>query len=155
MIYKYLDNLEALKIELSSIRRGGRAGHERPHKLIMLLDLFEDDLLGDNRIYLDDNLISRFKQHFSRYKAKDDLCQPAPPFFHLRSSSFWHHKILPGKEEEYKKTSTTGGGRKRIDELIEYSYLSEQMYQIMINQALRHELRQYLQLLLEQPEIRQ
>lgn len=148
-----MKDLDALKIELSSIRRGGRAGHKRPHKLIMLLaviDLFEDNLLKDNCVYLDNNLTARFEQYFSQYKTEDDLCQPAPPFFHLRNSSFWHHKVLPGKEEEYKRTST-GGGRKRVDQLIEYSYLSDQAYQVMTDPTSRQELRRHLQLLLEKP----
>ena len=56
-------SLEELKLELSMLRRGSRAGHSRPHKLVMLLAVLDMiDALDrfDNRIAFDADLIQRF-----------------------------------------------------------------------------------------------
>lgn len=145
-------SLEELKLELSMLRRGSRAGHSRPHKLVMLLavlDMIDASNRFDNRIAFNADLIQRFEQQFNLYKTKDDLCQPAPPFFHLRSSSFWKHKVIPGKEADYAKTSTSGGGRKRIDDLIEYAYIDEAALPIFAERETRAELRRHIKKILE------
>jgi hypothetical protein len=146
------NSFEKLKAEIEGMRRGSKAGHKRPHKLILLLavlDLIDEATDFDNRIYFDEPLISRFRRYFDQYRIADDMCQPAPPFFHLRSSSFWKHKIHPGKESEYAKTSTSGGGRGRIENLIEYAYFADWAAQIVANQETRQRLRAYIKQLLE------
>lgn len=145
-------SLEKLKLEIGTLRRGSKAGHSRPHKLAMLLavlDMIDASGKFDNRIAFDANLIQHFELQFNLYKTKDDLCQPAPPFFHLRSSSFWKHKVTPGKEAVYAKTSTSGGGRKRIDDLIEYAYIAETALPVFVEKTTRAELRRHIEKILE------
>lgn len=113
--------------------------------LLAVLDIIDASNQFGNRIAFDADLIQRFEQQFNLYKTKDDLCQPAPPFFHLRSSSFWKHRIIPGKEADYAKTSTSGGGRKRIDDLIEYAYIDETALPIFVERETRAELRRHIE----------
>ncbi|KAA5548347.1 hypothetical protein [Adhaeribacter rhizoryzae] len=54
------------------------------------------------------------------------------PFFHLRGSYFWNHKVLPNRETGYNILTTSGGGSKRIIENIEYAYFSDDVW-ILIN----------------------
>lgn len=78
------DSFEKLKAEIEGMRRGSKAGHRRPHKLILLLavlDLIDEATDFDNRIYFDELLISRFRRYFDQYRIADDMCQPAPLFF--------------------------------------------------------------------------
>lgn len=143
--------LEMVKKEIASIRRGKRKGHYRPHKLVMLLaviELAERGLLPENRIYLSTTLIQIFENIFALVKRRDDLCQPGPPFFHLRTSGFWFHKIRPGREQDYAKLTTTGGGLGLIDEYIEYAYLRDDVFALIQDPRARRELRLFISELL-------
>ena len=113
------DNLVALKKESQRVQRDITHGHKKPHKLVMLLavlDLFDKRIVTENKIPLDDNLSKSFSNLFNLIRTDGDWKQPAPPFFHLRTSSFWKHKIKDGREVQYSKLSTSGGGSKRIEE---------------------------------------
>ena len=148
-------SLDQLKQEIIQLRRGKRRGHYRPHKLVMLLaviDLADRGILEENRILLSDPLLRTFENIFLLVKRKDDLCQPGPPFFHLRSSGFWFHKVRPGREEGYSKLTTTGGGLQIIDHYIEYAYLRDDVYQLIQDPASRRELRLLISRLLNATE---
>lgn len=146
------DELARMKQEILSLRRARRGTHKRPHKLLLLLavlDLADDGLLDNNRIYLDQRLISRFRYHFERFRSADDMCQPAPPFFHLRSSPFWLHEVSPNRAASYKLCRTSGGGLGRILKNIEYAYLATYAHAAVMNPTARVELRRFIEQLLE------
>jgi predicted restriction endonuclease len=145
-------SLERLKKEITEIKRGKRGNHSRPHKLVMLLaviELAERGLLPENKIYLSNALIQIFENIFVLVKRKDDLCQPGPPFFHLRTSGFWYHKVRPEKQDDYYKLTTTGGGIQVIEEYIEYAYLRQGVYELLQDQAVRRKLRLFISQLLK------
>lgn len=130
--------------EIVGLKRGKRREHSRPHKLVMLLaviDLAERGLLKENKIFLSDPLLRTFKDIFRLVRKKDDLCQPGPPFFHLRTSGFWFHKVRPEREQEYLRLTTTGGGLQIIDQHIEYAYLRDDVYAFIQDPVARRELR--------------
>lgn len=130
--------------EIVGLKRGKRRGHSRPHKLVMLLaviDLAERGLLKENKIFLSDPLLRTFEDIFRLVRKKDDLCQPGPPFFHLRTSGFWFHKVRPEREQEYLRLTTTGGGLQIIDQHIEYAYLRDDVYAFIQDPVARRELR--------------
>jgi len=142
-----LKTIDKLKGEIRSLRRGKRENHRRPHKLVMLLtviELAERGLLPENKIYLTPTLLGIFENIFMLVKKRDDLCQPGPPFFHLRTSGFWFHKVCPEREQEYLKLTTTGGGLGKIDEYIEYAYLREDVYNLISDPDSRKELRAFI-----------
>lgn len=144
-------SLQRIKAEILAMRRGGGEGHKKPHKLIMLLaviDLADDGLMNENKIFFDGNLLRHFENYFRLVASSEDWCQPGPPFFHLRTSSFWHHHVKPGKEQAYAKLKTSGGGAKRIVDNIEYAYLSEDAYEIIRDPESRQQLRELISLLL-------
>src|SRR5690606_34682459 len=131
--------------------RGGRKEDPKPHKLIMLLavlDLLDQGQLKDNHIYFDDALINNFEKYYRVYANDDDWCQPGPPFFHLRSSSFWKHKVKEGKEAAYNALTTSGGGVKRIQDNIEYAYFDDHIFSLLVNERLRRELQKFIYSLL-------
>lgn len=148
--------LNQFKQELTTVQRGGSKASPRPHKLVMLLsviDLAEAGELEVNEIYYDDKLTNRFKVNFKPFATQDDMSQPAPPFFHLRSSDFWFHKIKPEREREYAKLTTSGGGSKRILENIEYAYLRDDVFLLFNNETARYELRTYIRQLIKWPSM--
>jgi predicted restriction endonuclease len=76
------------------------------------------------------------------------LCQPGPPFFHLRTSGFWYHKVRPERQKDYDKLTTTGGGLQMIEEYIEYAYLRQDVYELLQEPTTRRELRLFIASLL-------
>ncbi len=100
--------------------------------------------MTNNRIYFRDPLLSVFESLFGLVQKKDDWCQPGPPFFHLRSSGFWFHKIRPGRENEYLKLKTTGGGVQIIQDNIEYAFLRDDVFGALSHPEMRQELRRYI-----------
>ena len=145
------NDIEKLKFEIAKIRRGKRGDHFRPHKLILLLtviEMAERGYLDENKIKLNDQFIRLFESYFGLIRRKDDLCQPGPPFFHLRSSGFWFHKIVNGREDIYAQLRTSGGGLQIIYENIEYAYLRKDFYQAICKPYSRKELRGFITSLL-------
>ncbi len=146
-----LPSLDTLKTEIREMRRGSKGDHLRPHKLVMLLsviELAERGLLPENKIYLEEPLLTVFENYFSLVQKKDDWCQPGPPFFHLRSSGFWFHKVKPDRETNYTSLTTTGGGLQLIHDNVEYAYLRDDFFQAISDPASRRELRLFITSLL-------
>ncbi len=141
------EKLDHLKKEIQKMQRDFTHGHKKPHKLVMLLavlDLFEKHIISENKVYFNDDLTESFSNVFNLIRAKGDWNQPAPPFFHLRTSSFWKHKIKDGQEVQYSKLSTSGGGTKRIEENIDYAYLTDSAYEVFSNKEARQNIRELI-----------
>jgi predicted restriction endonuclease len=139
--------LDHLKNEIQKMQRDTTHGAKKPHKIVMLLavlDLFERQVITENKIYFDDELVMSFSNIFNLIRSKGDWDQAAPPFFHLRTSSFWKHKVKDGCEKSYSKLSTSGGGFKRIQENIEYAYLSDDAFEIVSDVEARQSLREFM-----------
>jgi predicted restriction endonuclease len=145
------EDLRRFVEEIALVRRSVRRGRRRPHKLVLLLtilELYEEGHYRDNRIYFDERLIDRFEILFEKYRRGDDLPQAAPPFFHLRSSGFWHHQVVERRIREYRSLSTSGGGSGRIQDNIEYAYLSGYAFRSLSDPCDRVVLRDVIQRLL-------
>jgi len=146
-----LPSLDAIKVEIQEMKRGSKGGYQRPHKLVMLLSVIEladRGLLTENKIYLEEPLLTVFENYFNLIRKKDDWCQPGIPFFHLRSSPFWFHKIKPGREKAYAALTTTGGGLRLVQENIDYAYLREDVFRAIQSADSRYELRTFITSLL-------
>lgn len=140
-------DLETAIEQIRRIRGYRRDGKEKPHKLVLLLavlDLIEDGIISDNRIYLSLELEERFSRYFALVANEGDWCQVSLPFFHLRSSGFWFHKIKPHREATYSGMRTPWGGRRNITKNIEFAYLSERLFSIMQDSAARKVLKRVL-----------
>jgi hypothetical protein len=146
-----------LAVEIEVMRRGGPQSDQKPHKLIMLLaviDLIDQGVITENRIYFNEMLVKNFEKFFRQYTDKvDDLCQPGPPFFHLKNSSFWKHKVRNGREAVYVGIKTSGGGVKRIEENIEYAYFDEHIYSLISQEKYRTEIQSFILTLLPSPKM--
>ena len=65
----------------------GRERHERPHKPVLLLTVFDLIARGcatSQRIPWSQELRDRFSEYFSVVRRNDDDCTPKNPFCHLR-----------------------------------------------------------------------
>lgn len=138
---------DELKRHLLVMRRGSSLGRAKPHKLLMLLavlDLFDARRLQENRIHFDPSLIELFEDYFRAVAKDDDWFQPGPPFFHLRSSPFWHLQAKEGREQEYAALKTSGGGSRRIVDNVAYAYLSDDVYSLLLEKTSRDEIRLFI-----------
>lgn len=143
-------SLLKLQEEIDNLHRGGSKAEPKPHKLIMLLvviEMADRGLLQENKIYYDETLRKIFNDYFELLSNPEDWAQPGPPFFHLRTSDFWYHKIKIGQEAQYMLLKTSGGGHKIIEENIEYAYLSDYAYRVISDNTARKALRDYISVL--------
>lgn len=130
----------------SALRTAVSGGRPRPHKVAMLLaviDLIEGGHIEENRIYYDYALLDAFTKHFRRLARGNDRNNPFLPFFHLRSEVFWHHQVNPYAAEEYSNL-TTATNTGVIERTISFSFLDEELFEILAFDISRKLLRESL-----------
>ncbi|HSB96024.1 MAG TPA: DUF3883 domain-containing protein [Spongiibacteraceae bacterium] len=126
----------------------GSAGDSRksPHKVAMLLaviDLITAGVILQNKIYFDQSLKDAFANRFKEFATEKDRNNPQLPFFHLRSSGFFHHHIKPGKAASYANL-TTASSIGDINENIAYAYIDDELFELLSNLAVRELLKSAL-----------
>ncbi len=88
----FTDAVEVLYNLNAGVIGTGAGRHERPHKPVLLLAIF--DALAEGRARPDlvpwsDWLRERFRRYFDLVKSHNDECSPENPFLYLRSDGFW------------------------------------------------------------------
>ena len=77
---------------------GTEAGrHERPHKPVMLLAVFDalaTEKARPDRVEWNSWLRDRFRIYFQEVQSHDDACTPEFPFYHLQGDGFWLPLVL-------------------------------------------------------------
>ena len=111
-------------------------GHNRPHKVCMLLavmDLIELGVISQNRIEFNQTLKQSFTEYFQRLRAGNDQDTPENPFYHLRSEGFWHLQPQPGVE----LSAIKGFSKSKIA----YAYLDGELFNLMQSSLIRPDLK--------------
>ena len=133
-------SLLSFEHQFSNLKLNTRGGGEKsPHKVAMLLaviDLIETCQLTNNQIYFDASLKDRFSTYFAQLAGPADRNNPHLPFFHLRSSGFWHHQIKPGKADSFNQLSTPSAPG-IIQEHIGFAYLDDELFELLTNGVAR------------------
>lgn len=132
-----------------------RGTHASPHKVALLLavlELIETGDISDNRIYFDDQLCDAFSRQFAILASDGDRDRPFLPFFHLRSSDFWHHKIREDAQEAYMRLTTVKGSR-QLNEVVSFAYLDDELFEILQFSVSRAMLRDSLMRNLDSSEV--
>ena len=124
-------SLQEYKERFSSLKMHPLGGGRRsPHKVALLLaviDLIESGQISENKIYFDEKLKKKFKEQLKLLSSAQIRNRPQYPFFHLRSSKFWHHEIKDGRQTDYESLTTVTSARD-ITENIEYAHLDEELF---------------------------
>lgn len=84
--------LSSYLLKLSKIRQGNTRYGKAPHKPILLLsilDLVDQGLILDNRIYITPELISSFRNNWNLLVQTPNRPTFHLPFFHLQRDGFW------------------------------------------------------------------
>jgi len=121
-------------------------GEKSPHKVALLLAVIEllgADSIRENQIYFDQPLKDAFTRQFNNLATPNDRNNPHLPFFHLRSSGFWHHHLKPGKSDSYANLQTASGSAEIIEH-IDYAYLDDELFELLGNGVARELLKSAL-----------
>jgi hypothetical protein len=133
-------SLLAYEKQFSTLRLNTRGGGKKsPHKVALLLaviELIEHGEINDNRIEFNEVLKNTFSRQFETLAGAADRNNPHLPYFHLRSSGFWHHQLKPGKSASYSHL-TTASGPSVINEHIAYVYLDDELFELLGNRCAR------------------
>jgi putative restriction endonuclease len=134
---------------LRTDRTGGWTNATRdqaPHKpflLLSVLDLFAQGRIQSNLIEITPELGGLFATYWSKVMPPERRGNLALPFFHLRSSKFWHLQPQPGQEAAL-------GAIRQVDTLNQLGRLilgvslDEELYQLVQTPEPRHALRSLL-----------
>lgn len=129
-------SLEYYLNKFQSLNTMRQQGHNKPHKICMLLaimDLIAIGTITDNKIELNNALRRCFTLHFDRLKAGNDKDTPENPFYHLISEGFWHLKPVAGVKSE----DISGYSKNKIA----YAYLDDELYAYMQSSIVCNDLR--------------
>jgi putative restriction endonuclease len=133
--------------------RTDRTGHwnaatqfQAPHKpilLLVILDLFAEGRVQANLIMITAELGELFAAYWSRIISPEHRGNLALPFFHLRSSGFWHLIPRPGQEnvlENIRQIDTLN----QLQKLILGASLDEELYFLLQDEKYRNALKSVL-----------
>ena len=92
ILRKYINEFRNLRID----RAHGNAPHQ-PVLLLTIIEMIEQEQIEINEIPPSPQLVEKFLKYWISITKREQ--NPALPFFHLKSRSFWHHHPNP----EYEK----------------------------------------------------
>lgn len=103
LLKAYVIKFTSLRTDVNHNRWSILTNFRAPHKpflLLSIIDLYEQFILPANIIKISPELIKQFNKYWSVLgKSSGNI---ALPFFHLRSSAFWHLIAKPGEEDTLK-----------------------------------------------------
>jgi len=140
-MHNYMDQLTAMRMNPNPV-----SGKKSPHKAVMMLAVIDMVAAGDaegNRIEYGPELLERFRRYFDVVKTDADSFSPILPFFHLRSSPFWHHRAAPGKEAVC-EALIGPGGQKKMAGIVDSVFLDDELFASLQQSSTRQEIREAL-----------
>ena len=130
----YAKQFSALRVD----RSRGIAPH-KPLLLLAVIELIEQGIIPQNRIFLSPDLIAEFIKYWSQLGTQNHNSDIALPFFHLTSDKFWHLKPNPNFEvviSSHIKVKTI----RAIQNAVQYAYLDDELFAFLQNESTRKEL---------------
>jgi predicted restriction endonuclease len=124
-----------------SAKTKGQAPH-KPLLLLSILDLFARGQINKNLIETSPDLIELFSTYWN-IVVPERSGQIALPFFHLKSSDFWHLIALPGQEAAL-LVSRRMDSLNSLQKMVYGAQLDENLFELLQNQEKRDELRAVL-----------
>lgn len=137
ILNKYLRKLTSLK---QGVTTYGKAPH-KPILLISIIDLISQGKINENRIYVDTDLVATFQENWKLLVNTLHLPDFTQPFYYLQSDKIegeqlWFLQPKPGFQIDAPIKSVI-----RLSQVLEYAFLSPDLYQIVTNPATRSVIR--------------
>lgn len=109
--------------------------NDKPHKSIAILAVIDgicSGIFSENKIYFDSDFKKLFSKYFVKYSRAQDRDRPLAPFFHLRSSGFWHLMPIRGQEETLARVATVGSPRD-LFKIVDHAYIDDKLFILLKN----------------------
>lgn len=139
----YIHQFTHLHTDTNRHRWSESTHHRAPHKpflLLSILDLFAQGSLQTNLIEITPELGTIFAKYWQILMPPDHRGNMALPFFHMRSSSFWHLMPAPGKEallEATRQVDTLS----QLQKLVLGAKLDDELFRLIQVEEARNALR--------------
>jgi putative restriction endonuclease len=117
-----------------------------PHKptlLLSIIELFEQNKIERNQIYLSPELIATFLKYWSNLVTSEHRSDIALPFFHLTGDKFWYLMPNPGFEATI-TTRTKIKGLAAIRNAVKYAYVDDELFEYLQDAGARVQLAEAL-----------
>lgn len=117
-----------------------------PHKpclLLSVIELFEQNKIERNQIYLSPELIATFLKYWSNLVTTEHRSDIALPFFHLTGDKFWYLMPNPGFEATI-ATRTKIKGLSALRNAVKYAYVDHELFEYLQDAAARVQLAEAL-----------
>lgn len=135
-LQKYVHKMEHLRIDKSH----GNAPH-KPIFLLAVIELIEQGLIRENKIYFSPDLAETAKQYW--VMVPERRFNIAMPFFHLKSDGFWHLRANAGHESKLSSARKLRAVS-HILQLISHVTLDDELFVLLADAANREIIRQTL-----------
>ncbi len=136
ILRKYIDEFRNLRID----RAHGNAPHQ-PVLLLTIIEMIEQEQIEINKIPPSPHLVEKFLKYWNCVTNRKP--NPALPFFHLKSRSFWHHHPNPGYEKALEVVSQIKTFS-QLRKMISHASLDEELFILLIQPLERDILRKTL-----------
>lgn len=136
------DHLNFYLHKIRKIRIDRARGTPAPHKPILLLaviDLIEQGTISINRIEPSPQLVETYLNYFAQVSA--GLSRPYLPFYHLKTSGFWHLHAQPSQQNALAATK----GFKSMSQLasvLAYASFDDELFALLLQPETRELIRQ-------------
>jgi len=132
MLQVYLKKFLSLKVDRSK-------GYPAPHKpvlLLAILQMMDQGLIRDNQIAITPELVLEFKDLFHILADPRATSNFALPFYHLKSSGFWHLRTCAGAEIVL-TSSHSIKSFSQLKQVVAYAYFDTQLFELLIDPVAR------------------
>lgn len=151
----YMKQFSQMRLDTNTKRWTPKTTNRAPHKpllLLSILDLFAQGRIKANLIEVTPELGSLFADYWSKIFTDGRRGNLALPFFHLRSSPFWHLVPHPGQEahlDQISQVDTLG----HLAQTVIGATLDEELFELLQTELARNALRGVLIKVYFSPEL--
>ena len=121
--------------KFSKLKTASLNGEPAPHKAVLLLaviSLIEERTIQENKISISPELVLKFKELFRVLASDKFTANFSLPFYHLKSSGFWHLRTHSGREILL-TSSASIKSFSHLKEVIAYAYLSDDLFNLLMD----------------------
>lgn len=131
----YLTKLKHLRIDRA---RGMPAPH-KPLLLLTIFDLIEQGAIQTNQIFPSPQLVETYLKYWTC--VSNALPRPYLPFYHLKTSGFWHLHAQRGQQAAL-ATAHTFKAMTQLSSVVAFASLDDELFTLLLYPASREVLRQ-------------
>jgi len=131
----YLNKIQKLRID----RARGKPAPHKPILLLTVIDLIEQGAIQKNRIEPSPQLVEGFLKYWNLLS--NELARVYLPFFHLKSSGFWHLRAKRG-QEGLLSTIHQFKSMTQLASVISHTSLDEDLFVLLLKPDTREIIRQ-------------